>query len=66
MRVFLIGVNMQKWDYQIINAGNLTDWMELRDALKEFGDEGWELVTVTENPYIEDSDLYIFKKPLEE
>lgn len=66
MRVFLIGVDMQKWDYQIINAGNLTDWMELRDALKEFGDEGWELVTVTEDLQVEDGVLYILKKPLED
>ncbi len=57
---------MPKWDYQILNVGDQTDWMKLRDTFIGLGKEEWELVAVAMDLHAKGRALYIFKKPLEE
>lgn len=52
---------MPRWEYRVIDLGaevedspdRVSDYQDLLNAL---GDEGWELVAVTETEYIDETD----------
>ncbi len=50
---------MQKWEYL---TAPLLDHV-LQEILNNFGDEGWELVTVVANPANPSSPVAYFKRP---
>jgi len=55
---------MVKWDYQILNQGDVENWMEILDTLKTLGQQEWELVAITEHLQSPNRQLWIFKKPI--
>ncbi len=53
---------MPRWEYLVHSFGDTTP-AETEEALRDFGQEGWELVTVTPETDREFSLAY-FKRPL--
>ena len=52
---------MPKWEYRVIELGDEVEdgagrVSEYQDILNGLGEEGWELVSVTETEYIDETD----------
>ena len=52
---------MAKWEYRVIDLGAEVDdspdrVSDYQDMLNSLGDEGWELIAVTETEYIDETD----------
>ena len=52
---------MPRWEYRVIDLGadvedNPDRVSEYEDVLNEMGEDGWELVAVTETEYIDETD----------
>jgi hypothetical protein len=52
---------MARWEYRVIELGDEVEdgagrVAEYESILNELGEEGWELISVTETEYIDESD----------
>ncbi|MDE2802704.1 MAG: DUF4177 domain-containing protein [Chloroflexota bacterium] len=52
---------MPRWEYRVIDLGDEVDddadrTAGYQDVLNEMGEDGWELVAVTETEYIDETD----------
>lgn len=53
---------MQQWEYKIL--ANFSLW-SAEDELNKLGEEGWELVTVRQDPFNNLNEYAVFKRPLQ-
>ena len=61
---------MKSWEYIFLQYAGFEDWVQLLEEINSAGEQGWELVAITDDLHTKRVDveakLFIFKKPFEE